>query len=101
MIGPAITDIIMPHPSRAEVLTIEAYEVQPGDRLIGCPAVIQGVLFHGNEGRWWLVDDHERCIATKQHGDRFQVIRGGLAADDAPPAGMLRPAGRPNLRLVK
>lgn len=81
----AITD-------RIEVVTIEAYQAEPGDRLIGCPAPIESVLFDGAVGDWLLIDRLHRVIARKRHAVRFQVLRGGPAADDCSPSGHLRPS---------
>jgi len=77
---------------RLELHTVEAYEVEPGDRLLGCPAVIESVLFDGNQRRWLLVDAHQRVITTRQTGQRFQILRGGLSSHDTPAHGALRPS---------
>lgn len=78
-----------------EVLTVEAYQCEPGDVLFGTAGkvVIESVLFDGGTvGRWLLIDRMRRVITSKLTGQTFQIIRGGPSMDDAPGSGLLRPS---------
>ena len=83
-------------PLGAELLTVEAHEVERGDRLVGLNAPVDHVLFHGGDGRWLYVDHRGTIMAARRMGARVQVLRGGLTADDCPPTGIERA-----LRLVR
>ena len=78
-----------------EVLTVEAYQCEPGDVLFGTSGkvVIESVLFDAADvGRWLLIDRLGRIIARKLTGQTFQIIRGGPSMDDTPGSGLLRPS---------
>ena len=90
MIGPAILPPGM-LPLGAELLTVDAHEVERGDRLVGLNTPVDHVLFHGGDGRWLYIDHRGTIMAARRMGARVQVLRGGLSTHDCNPVGIERP----------
>lgn len=95
MTAPAISTL--PDGMGQQVLVVEPYEVERGDRLAGLRTPVDHLLYDGNVGMWLYVDARGVIIARRRPSDRVQVVRGGLSSHDCPPAGIARPA----LRLVR
>ena len=94
MIGPAISTL--PAGMGQQVVVVEPYEVERGDRLAGLRTPVDHLLYDGNANRWLYVDARGIIIARRRPADRVQVVRGGLSTHDTPPHGI----ARPDLRVV-
>ena len=95
MIAPAISTL--PAGMGQQVLVVEPYEVERGDRLFGLRTPVDHLLYDGGCGRWLYVDAAGLIIARRRPADRVQVVRGGLSTHDCNPYGL----PRPELRLVR
>ena len=62
-----------------QVLVVEPYDVERGDRLAGLRTPVDSLLYDGNVGMWLYVDARGVIIARRRPSDRVQVLRGGLS----------------------
>ncbi len=95
MTAPAISTL--PDGMGQQVLVVEPYDVERGDRLAGLRTPVDSLLYDGNVGMWLYVDARGVIIARRRPSDRVQVLRGGLSTHDCDPHGIRRA----ELRLVR
>lgn len=70
------------------VMTVHSFDVEHGDRLIGCGRRrVDEIVFRS--GRWSFYADGRLLRSASWYG-RVQVVR-SLAVDDTPPHGIARP----------
>lgn len=62
-----------------ETLTVEPWQVEHGDRLLGLHSIIDSILC---DGTWWYYgDQHGRIIAKRRCDSRVQIIRDSSASE--------------------
>ena len=77
-------------PDGVQLLTVEPYEVERGDRIVGLRTVVDSVLYDGNVGRWLYADAGGRIICRRPAHRTVMVMRGGLSSHDTPGHGIRR-----------
>lgn len=89
MTAPAILPAGM-YPSGVQLLSVEPYEVERGDRIFGLVTVVDSVLYDGGCGRWLYVDAAGVIICRRPAHRLVRVLRGGLSSHDTPGQGIAR-----------